>query len=117
MIVLGVLLILIAAGAVAFVLMAPAALSQAVELTAGGVAVNATPLASFVAGAASLALFGLGLAMVIRGIRRKAKSRKELHQLRKEQAAGVPSTPTPAGKESGRRDPQHGSTYTRNPGS
>ena len=87
MIVIGVLLVLIAVGAVAFVLIAPAAVSHSVELTAIGVTVNATPLASFVAGAVTVALLGLGAAMISQGARRKAKSRRELRQLRKEQAA------------------------------
>jgi hypothetical protein len=112
MIVIGMLLILIAAGALAFVLMAPAALSEAIELTAIGVSVNATPLALFVAGALSLALLGLGFAMIGGGARRKAKARKELHQLRKEQTA-APSTPAAAGEAASRRDrPQQG----RSPG-
>jgi hypothetical protein len=142
MVVIGFLLVLVAAGAIAFVLMAPAAMSQAVELTAGGVTVNATPLASFIAGAVSVALIGLGFPMITKGLHHKAKTRKELHQLRKEQATAGPSTATTAGpstaktagpstatsadaststasgEHSTRRDnPQAGgSTYTSNPG-
>ena len=110
MIVVGVLLVLIAVGAVAFVLMAPAAISQAVELTAIGVTVNATPLASFVAGAVVVALLSLGVAMIGQGARRKAKSRRELRQLRKEQAAPG-HKPASAGEGTTRLDrPQHGSS-------
>ena len=116
MIVIGVLLVLIAAAAVALVLMAPDAMSNAIQLTAIGVTVNATPLALFVAGAVSLALFGLGFPMITQGIRRKAKRRKELHGLRKEQAAASASKPA-AGEQSSRRDhPQPGGTSTSTPG-
>jgi membrane protein implicated in regulation of membrane protease activity len=93
MIVIGVLLLLIAAGAVGFVVMAPASISQAVELTAMGVKVSATPLASFVAGALSVVMLILGIAMIGHGARRRAKSRKELHDLRKEQAGGRATPP------------------------
>ena len=108
MIVIGVLLVLIAAGAVALVLMAPDAMSNAIELTAIGVTVNASPLALFVGGAVTLALFALGFPMITQGIRRNAKKRKELHELRKERAAGTASTPaatssTPAAAASGGR--------------
>ena len=110
MIVVGVLLVLIAVGAVAFVLMAPAAISQAVELTAVGVTVNATPLASFIAGAVAVALLSLGVTMISQGARRKARARRELRQLRKEQAAPG-HTPASAGERSARLDhPQHGSS-------
>ena len=109
MIVIGVLLVLIAAGAVALVLMAPAAMSNAIELTAIGVTVNASPLALFVAGAVSLALFALGFPMITQGIRRKARTRKELHQLRKEQATTGPSAPVATEEGSSPRSrPVHG---------
>jgi hypothetical protein len=111
MIVLGLLLMLVAAGAVTFVLMAPAATSKAIELTAFGVTVNATPLASFIAGAVALVLLGLGFRMVSRGTRRNASSRKELRELRKGQAATAAPTSTEAGQHSSRRDrPQQVST-------
>lgn len=114
MIVLGVLLVVIAAAAVALVLMAPDAMSNLIELTAIGVTVKASPLALFVAGAVSLALFGLGFPMITQGIRRKAKMRKELHQLRKEQSTAGGINP-PAAEHSTPRDrPQHGgSTGTK----
>ena len=136
MVVIGVLLVLIAAGAVALVLMAPDATTTVIELSAIGITVNATPLALFVGGAVSLALFGLGFPMITQGIRRKAKRRKELHGLRKEQAAtssrkpassststpSSASTPaaastTPTEEPSSRPDqPQPGSKHTSNPG-
>lgn len=112
MIVIGLLLILVAAGAVAFVLMAPAATSQAIELTAVGVIVNATPLASFFAGAAAVVLLGLGFALVSRGTRRKASSRAELRHLRKEQATAGANTAAVAGERSSHRDRPHNGSRT-----
>jgi len=109
MILLGVLLILVAVGAAGFVVMASPANVQVSNLTAVGVTVAASPLAMFITGAASIALLGLGFVMVSRGTRRKASSRKELHQLRKGQAAGA-STST-AEKQSSRPDrPEHTSS-------
>ena len=108
MIVIGVLLVVIGAGAVALVLMAPAAMSNTIELAAIGVTVKASPLALFVAGAVSLALFGLGFPMITQGTRRKAKTRKELHRLRKEQATAGHSTPTAAERSPHPDSPQHG---------
>ena len=110
MIVLGVLMVVIAASAVALVLVAPDAMSSVIELTAIGVTVKASPLALFVAGAVSLALFGLGFPMITQGIRRKAKRRKELHQLRKEQATSGGSNPTAAESSTNHDRPQHGSS-------
>jgi hypothetical protein len=107
MVVIGVLLVVIAAGAVAMVLMAPDAMSNVIELTAIGVTVKASPLALFVAGAASLALFALGLPMITQGVRRKAKTRKELHHLRKEHAVAGASTSTAERQSSGRDRPEH----------
>ena len=109
MIVLGVLLVLIAAGAVTLVLMAPDAMTNAIELTAIGVTVNASPLALFVGGAVTLALFALGFPMITQGIRRNAKRRKELHELRKERAATTASAPAAAeGRSSHPAQPQQG---------
>ena len=96
MIVLGLLLILVAAGVTVFVVIAPTATSQIIEVPAGAITVSTSPLAMFLAGAASLILLGLGYALVSGGTRRKARSRKELRQLRKEQAA-TGATPHPEG--------------------
>jgi len=104
MIVLGLLLILVAAGATLFAVMAPSAAAQTIEVTALGVKVSASPLAMFFAGAVSLALLVLGYALISRGTRRKARSRKELRQLRKEQAAAGASTSADGGHRSSRHD-------------
>ena len=112
MIVLGLLLILVAVGATVFAVMAPSAAAQTIEVTALGFKVSASPLAMFLAGAASLALLGLGWALISRGTRRKARSRKELRQLRKEQAAAGATTPAEPGQHSSRRDRPQKDTNT-----
>jgi membrane protein implicated in regulation of membrane protease activity len=104
MIVLGLLLVLVAVGATVFALIAPSAAAQTIEVTALGFTVTASPLAMFLAGAVSLALLGLGSALISRGARRKASSRKELRQLRKEQAAAGASTSAEADTRSSRRE-------------
>jgi membrane protein implicated in regulation of membrane protease activity len=110
MIVIGVLLILIAVGATVFALVAPSGVAQTIEVTALGFKVSASPLAMFFAGAAAVTLLSLGFVMVSRGTRRKAGARKELHHLRKEQAAGA-NAPTAEGEGRPRRDgPRHGSS-------
>jgi membrane protein implicated in regulation of membrane protease activity len=103
MIVLGLLLILIAVGATVFALMAPSATAQTIEVTGLGVKVSASPLAMFCAGAVSLALLALGYALISRGTRRRARSRKELRDLRKEQAAGATAA-AEEGQRTSRRD-------------
>jgi len=84
MIVLGLLLILVAVGAAVVLAMAPSATSQVIDLSV--LDVKASPLAVFIAGALSVVLFGLGLALISRGARRSARKRKELKELRKENA-------------------------------
>lgn len=114
MIVLGLLLILIAAGVTVFVVIAPTATSQIIEVPAGALTISTSPLAMFLAGAVSLILLGLGYALISGGTRRKARSRKELRQLRKEQAATVAGTHPEGGHRSSRsdRDQKEPSTET-----
>ena len=104
MIVLGLLLILVAVGAAGFAVMAPSAAAQTIEVSALGFKVAASPLAMFIAGAVSVVLLGLGFALISRGARRKARSRKELRQLRKEQAAAGAGTSADGGHRSSRHD-------------
>jgi len=87
MIVLGLLLIVLAVGASAVAVTAPSASSQVIEMSALGVKVSASPLAMFLAGAVSVVLLGLGFGMIAGGTRRKARRRRELRDLRKDQAA------------------------------
>lgn len=104
MIVLGLLLILVAVGVTVFVVIAPTATSQIIEVPAGAITISTSPLAMFLAGAASLVLLGLGYALISGGTRRKARSRKELRQLRKEQAATGAATHPEGGHRSSRSD-------------
>lgn len=104
MIVLGLLLILMAAGLVVFAVTAPSAALQTIEVTAAGVKVSASPLAMFLFGAGSVILLGLGLALINRGTRRRASSRKELRELRKGQAATATQPAPDSGRHSSDRD-------------
>ncbi len=94
MIVLGFILIIVAAAAVLFALASGGTLTAS-PLTAIGVTVNVTPLAMFVAGAVSLLLVVLGLALISRGTKRSVHTRRELRQLRKGQAKQPATTPAP----------------------
>jgi hypothetical protein len=109
MIVLGLLLILIAVGATLFAIVAPSAAAQTIEVTALGFTVLASPLAMFAAGAVSLALLGLGYTLISGGMRRKARSRHELRQL-KEQAASAGASAEGGRRTSRRDDPQKDNT-------
>ena len=92
MIALGLALVLIAAGTTAFAVVASTTSSAAGPLTAFGVTVSASPLAIFVAGALAVVLLGLGFALISRGTRRTARTRKELKQLRKDNAKATTRT-------------------------
>jgi len=94
MIVLGLILIIVAAAAVLFALASGGTLTAS-PLTAIGVTVNVTPLAMFVAGAVSLLLVVLGLALISRGTKRSVHTRRELRQLRKGQSIQPATTPAP----------------------
>ena len=94
MIVLGFILIIVAAAAVLFALASGGTLTAS-PLTAIGVTVNVTPLAMFVAGAVSLLLVVLGLALISRGTKRSVHTRRELRQLRKGQSTQPATTPAP----------------------
>jgi hypothetical protein len=98
-------LVLVAVGATAVTVRAPTATPQVVNMTAVGVTVRASPLAMFLAGALSVLLLGLGLglALVSQGTRRKARARKTLRRLCKDQAA-TPEVSADAGENSSRRD-------------
>jgi ABC-type transport system involved in cytochrome bd biosynthesis fused ATPase/permease subunit len=112
MIVLGLLLILAAVGATVFAVMAPSATNETIVVTALGVKVSASPLAMFIAGAVSVALLGLSYVLISRGTRRKARSRKELRQLRKEQAAAGTGPSAEGGHRSSRRDRHQADSQT-----
>jgi hypothetical protein len=102
MIVLGLLLILAAVAATVFAVMAPSGAEQTIEVSALGFKLLASPLAMFVAGALSVILLGIGFALINRGARRKANSRKELRELRKGQADAAATPSAEAGQHSSR---------------
>jgi hypothetical protein len=104
MIALGLLFVLVPVGVAVFVALAPTTTAQVVELTTFGVTVKTSALAIFLAGAASVVLLGLAYALITRGTARKARSRKELRQLRKEQAAAGTSPSGEGGHRSSRHD-------------
>lgn len=89
MIALGLALILIVAAATVFAVFASGTTSTAIELTAFNVTISPTPLALFLAGALSVAMLGLGFILITRGTRRTARKRRELKELRKENASAT----------------------------
>jgi len=109
MIVLGLLLILFAVGATVVAVTAPLATAKVIELSAVGVSVKASPLAMFLAGAISVVLLGVGFALISQGTRRKARRRRELRELRKDQVA-TPTEETTTDKASTRASTDEAST-------
>ncbi len=91
MIALGLALILIAGGTTVFAVFASTTASTT-TLTAFGVTISASPLAIFLAGALTVILVVLGLALISRGTRRTARKHKELKQLRKDNAIATART-------------------------
>jgi hypothetical protein len=104
MIVLGLLLILVAVGATAVAVTAPMTAPQVVKMTALGISVSASPRAMFLAGGVSLLLFVFGLVLINGGTRRRARARKELRGLRKDQAAAPADASADEGGGSSRRN-------------
>jgi hypothetical protein len=97
---LGLILILVAVAATVFAVIASGTISTAFTLTGLGITISATPLAMFIAGAASVFMFAVGFALVTRGTRRTAAKRRELRQLRKDQPSPAPGERT-AGEAEG----------------
>jgi hypothetical protein len=95
MIVLGLVLILVAAGSVVFALASSSNYSTQIPLHGIGLSFTATPLAIYLAGAVSVILLGLGFALIFRGTGRgwgRHKEHKELKQLRKKSATAPTGT-------------------------
>jgi len=115
MIVLGLILIIVAAAAVLFALASGGTLTAS-PLTAIGVTVNVTPLAMFLAGAVSLLLVVLGLALISRGTKRSVHTRRELRQLRKEQSR-QPATTSASDRSGAQAEARPGGTAAENRGS
>lgn len=76
MIVLGVLLLLIAAGGVALVALEPTATDATATFTYFGYTLHPSHFEMFLAGAATAAVFLIGLAMIGSGSRRATKRRR-----------------------------------------
>ena len=89
MIVLGLLLIVVAAGIVVFALVSSSNYTTQIPLSGLGVSFAATPLIMFLAGAVSVILLGLGSVLIRQGARRAMGRRKELKQLRKDATAAT----------------------------
>ena len=115
MIVLGFILIIVAAAAVLFALASGGTLTAS-PLTAIGVTVNVTPLAMFVAGAVSLLLVVLGLALISRGTKRSVHTRRELRQLRKGQSTQPATTPAPYRSSAAEAEARPGGTAAESAG-
>lgn len=95
MVVLGLLLIIVAAAATAFAVLASNVGHATVGLSAYGVSLGVAPSTIFIAGAVSLLLLLAGIALLRRGAQRKARSRRELKRLRKQQGPTEPTTASP----------------------
>ena len=95
MIVLGLVLILVAAGTIVFALASSSNYSTQIPLHGIGLSFTATPLAIYLAGAVSVIFLGLGFALILRGTGRewgRHKEHKELKQLRKKSATAPTGT-------------------------
>ena len=87
MIVLGLLLILVAAGTVVLVLASSSNYSTQIPLHGIGLSFTATPLAIYLAGAVSVIFLGLGVALILRGTGRewgRHQEHKELKLLKRD---------------------------------
>ncbi|MFI6321490.1 hypothetical protein ACIBG8_28400 [Nonomuraea sp. NPDC050556] len=84
MIVLGVILILLAAGGIALVSLEPTATDSTATFTDFGYVLHPTHLDMFVTGAATAAVLLIGLAMISSGSRRAARRRRALRSTRHE---------------------------------
>lgn len=84
MIVLGVLLILLAAGGIALVSLEPTATDSTATFTYFGYVLHPTHLEMFVTGAATAAVLLIGLAMISSGSKRAARRRRTLRAAKHE---------------------------------
>jgi hypothetical protein len=82
MIVLGLVLILVAAGSVVFALASSSNYSTQIPLHGIGLSFTATPLAIYLAGAVSVIFLGLGFALILRGTGREWGRHKEHKELK-----------------------------------
>ena len=113
MFVLGLVLILLSAGALVAVLASGTDDRSALY----GGTVELPTLIIFLAGAAALLLFIMGLELVRSGIKRANTNRKNTKRLRKLEKEGVAAPGGGPGSTSGTGDPSSGTTGTTAPGS
>lgn len=83
MLIIGFLLILLAAAVIAYVLLATAGMTP-VEVSYGVLNVEVAPLWLFLSGVLTLAVAAIGLWMVAAGARSKARKAREVRELRKQ---------------------------------
>lgn len=83
MLIIGFLLILLAAAVITYVLLATVGMTP-VEVSYGVLNVEVTPLWLFLAGVLTLAVAAIGLWMVAAGARSKARKAREVRELRKQ---------------------------------
>ena len=93
MILLGLILIVVAAGAGTLLFLAAQQATDPIRLEALGVTANIQPLALLIAGAAVIVLLWLGLLMVRGSIRRKARRRREAKELQRQAELDARGTP------------------------
>lgn len=83
MLIIGLLLVLLAAAVIAYVLFATAGMTP-VEVSYGVLNVEVAPLWLFLSGVLTLAVAAIGLWMVAAGARSKARKAREVRELRKQ---------------------------------
>lgn len=83
MLIIGFLLILLAAAVIAYVLLATAGMTP-VEVSYGVLNIEVAPLWLFLSGVLTLAVAAIGLWMVAAGTRSKARKAREVRELRKQ---------------------------------
>ncbi|GGK57836.1 LapA family protein [Ornithinimicrobium pekingense] len=128
MLIIGFLLILLAAAVITYVLLATAGMTP-VEVSYGVLNVEVAPLWLFLAGVLTLAVAAIGLWMVAAGARGKARKAREVRELRKQakdadrratratDAGQLDQRPTSTGRPGagapGTTTPRQGSSTTR----
>ncbi|HZX99911.1 MAG TPA: hypothetical protein VFE92_10535 [Dermatophilaceae bacterium] len=110
LILLGLVLIMIAAGSFAIAVATSVHYTTQIPLSGLGVSFAATPLIMFLAGAVSVILLGLGSVLIRQGARRAMGRRKELKQLRKDATAATGTADGSPAKSDGTAKIPDGST-------
>ena len=112
MLVIGLLLLLAAAAAITYVLLATAGMTP-VEISYGFLNVEVAPLWLFLGGVITLAIGAIGLWMMAAGARSKARKAREVRELRRQaKEADRRSVRTSDADSLGQRPPAGGTTTT-----